>query len=167
MHKTWYYKRRDWQYARFEPIEVIDIQIHRDSTGNLSFPMKMKYKNLGKMDSHDAVIYSDGQCTFDMCFHNIPPEKEFPTVKHWKAVKDYKLVLGMNKHEVQLVWGMPTDINTTKGNWGVHEQWVFVSTFGGRTRYAYFNVSSTKLNQKRVSRLSNTLTTCIDGFLGK
>lgn len=138
MRKTWYYKRRDWQYARFEPIEVIDIQVHRDSTGNVSFPMKLKYKSLDKMDSHNAVIYSDGQCTFDMCFHNIPPEKEFPTVRHWKAVKNYKLVLGMNKQEVQLVWGIPADINTSKGSWGVHEQWVYPSLFGGRSRYVYF-----------------------------
>ena len=138
MHKIWYYKRRDWQYARFEPIEVIDIQIHRDSTGNISYPMKLKYKSSGRLDSHNAVIHSDGQCTFDMCFHNIPPEKEFPNVKHWKAVKDYKLVLGMNKQEVQLVWGIPADINTSKGSWGVHEQWVYPSLFGGRSRYVYF-----------------------------
>ena len=138
MHKTWYYSLREWQYIRFEPIEVIDIQVHRNSTGNVSFPMKLKYKNTGELASHDAVIFSDGKCTFDMCFHNIPPEKEYPTVKHWKAIKDLKLVLGMNKQEVQLVWGIPADINTSKGSWGVHEQWVYPSLFGGRSRYLYF-----------------------------
>lgn len=138
MHKTWYYSLREWQYIRFEPIAVIDIQVHRDSTGNVSFPMKLKYKNTGEVVSHNAVIFSDGKCTFDMCFHNIPPEKEYPTVKHWKAIKDLKLVLGMNKQEVQLVWGIPADINTSKGSWGVHEQWVYPSLFGGRSRYLYF-----------------------------
>ena len=138
MHKTWYYSLREWQYIRFEPIEVIDIQVHRNSTGNVSFPMKLKYKNTGELASHDAVIFSDGKCTFDMCFHNIPPEKEYPTVKHWKAIKDLKLVLGMNKQEAQLVWGIPADINTSKGSWGIHEQWVYPSLFGGRSRYLYF-----------------------------
>lgn len=138
MHKTWYYRRGDFQYQRFKPIEVIDIQVRRDSTGHISFPMKLKYKGSDYVVSHYAVIFDDGQCTFDMAFHNIPPEKEYPTVRHWKAIKEYKLVLGMNKQEVQLVWGYPTDINTSKGSWGVHEQWVYPSSFGGRSRYVYF-----------------------------
>lgn len=138
MHKTWYYRKRDWQYPRFEPTEVVDIQIHRDSTGYVSFPMTLKYKYTDKLDSHNAVIFSDGTCTFDLGFHNLPPEKEYPTVRHWKAVKAYKVVLGMNHLEVELAWGIPDDINTTKGSWGVHEQWVYTSLFGGHNRYVYF-----------------------------
>ena len=122
--------------AIFKPIEILDIQVHRDSTGHRYFPMKLLYKGSDYVVSHDAVIFNDGQCTFDMAFHNIPPEKEFPTVRHWKEVKQYKLVLGMNKQEVQLIRGIPTKINTSKGRWGVHEQWVYTSKFG--THYVYF-----------------------------
>lgn len=136
MHKTWYYRRGDWQYQRFKPIEVIDIQVERNSEGYQHFPMKLLYKGSDYVVSHNAIILDDGQCTFDMAFHNIPPEKEFPTVKHWKEVKVYKLVLGMNKQEVELVKGMPTKINKTKGRWGVHEQWVYSNSFG--THYVYF-----------------------------
>ena len=136
MNKTWYYRRGDWQYQRFKPIEVIDIQQKEIYGGRRSFSMKLLYKGTDYEVDYVAYIGDDGQCSFDEHFHNIPPEKEFPTVKHWNAVKKYKIVIGMNKQEVKLVWGIPTKINTSKGKWGVHEQWVYSSQFG--THYAYF-----------------------------
>lgn len=142
MHKTWYYRYYSGasEYRRFEPIEVTGIKIHCDSIEKrISFPMKLRYKNTNEVDSFDAVIYDDGNCSFEECFHNIPPQKEYPNVRHWKAVKNYQLVLGMNHEEVELVWGYPDDINTTKGRWGVHEQWVYYSKFGLHTRYLYFD----------------------------
>lgn len=101
MRKTWYYTDRDGEYQRFEPIEVVDIKFYRDPTyGNLSFPIKLRYKGTDRYDTYDAVIFSDGECTFESAFHDIPPAKEYPTVRHWTTVKNYELVLGMNKDEV-------------------------------------------------------------------
>lgn len=141
LHKTWYYRTGgDGGYRRFEPIEVIDIQSYRDPTyGNHYFPMKLRYKRTNEVVSFDAIILDDNECTFDVGFTNVPPEKEFPTVRHWKAVKNYEIVLGMNKVEVELVWGYPDDINTSEGRWGVHEQWVYYSKIGGHPRYLYFD----------------------------
>lgn len=45
------------------------------------------------------------------------------------AIKQEKIVLGMTRDEAKLSWGEPKDINRTVGSWGVHEQWVYGSTY--------------------------------------
>lgn len=152
MHKTWYYKynRDALEYECFVPIEVIDIQIQRISVNEVHFPMKLKYKRTNKIVSFDATIFHDGTCDFDMAFHNIPPEKEFPKVRHWNAIKNREIVLGLNKEEVELIWGYPDDVYTSRGRWGVHEQWAYYSQFGLHTRYVYFDNGKVTAIQRNV-----------------
>lgn len=138
MHKTWYSRPSVTLYERFEPIEVVDIKVHRNSPTEVYFPIALRYKGTNKRDSIDAVFYDDGHCSFDDAFYTTPPRKEYPTVTHWQAVKNYDLVLGMNKQEAMLVWGSPDDVYTTRSRWGVLEQWVYYSNFGGHTRFLYF-----------------------------
>lgn len=138
MHKIWYTRPFITLFERFEPMVVVDIQVHRESPTEVYFTIKLRYKRTHKVDSLDAVIYHDGRCSFDDVFYTTPPNIEYPTVRHWRAVKNYDLLLGMNKQEVKLIWGSPDDIYTTKGRWGVIEQWVYYSKFGGHTRFAYF-----------------------------
>ncbi len=45
------------------------------------------------------------------------------------AIKHEEVVLGMTRDEAKLSWGEPKDINRTVGPWGVHEQWVYGSTY--------------------------------------
>ena len=33
--------------------------------------------------------------------------------------------IGWSKEMCKESWGNPNDINTTRGSWGVHEQWVY------------------------------------------
>jgi len=35
----------------------------------------------------------------------------------------------MTKEQVLASWGKPEDINRSVGRWGVHEQWIYDSTY--------------------------------------
>ena len=39
------------------------------------------------------------------------------------------VALGMNREQVKASRGNPRDINRTVGSWGVHEQWVYASSY--------------------------------------
>jgi hypothetical protein len=50
--------------------------------------------------------------------------------KKWgKIVGEKEIMIGMTKEMVLDSWGRPNDINRTVGSWGVHEQWVYSSSY--------------------------------------
>jgi hypothetical protein len=49
------------------------------------------------------------------------------------AIMNQKALIGMTREQAKLSWGIPNDINVTRGSWGVHEQWVY-----GNSSYLYF-----------------------------
>ena len=49
--------------------------------------------------------------------------------KYGPLVEQNKIKIGMTKEMVEDSWGKPDDINRTVGSWGVHEQWVYGSTY--------------------------------------
>ena len=63
------------------------------------------------------------------------PEKAFPRIpkSDWNLIRQGRIRIGMSKDACRLSWGEPDDINTSRGRWGVHEQWVY-----SRNRYVYF-----------------------------
>ena len=63
------------------------------------------------------------------------PEKAFPQIpkSDWNLIRQGRIRIGMSKDACKLSWGEPDDINTSRGRWGVHEQWVYP-----RNRYVYF-----------------------------
>lgn len=63
------------------------------------------------------------------------PEKAFPRIpkSDWNLIRQGRIRIGMSKDACKLSWGEPDDINTSRGSWGVHEQWVYP-----RNKYVYF-----------------------------
>ena len=63
------------------------------------------------------------------------PEKAFPRIpkSDWNLIRQGRIRVGMSKDACTLSWGEPDDINTTRGSWEVHEQWVYP-----RNKYVYF-----------------------------
>lgn len=57
--------------------------------------------------------------------------KKYGTV-FGNKVAEGNIKIGMNKNMVRDAWGSPDHINTTRGKYGTHEQWVYGS------RYLYF-----------------------------
>lgn len=47
----------------------------------------------------------------------------------WKLILDSKLSLGMTQEMVEIAWGKPKDINRSIYSDGIHEQWVYYSTY--------------------------------------
>ena len=45
------------------------------------------------------------------------------------AVLRGRLVMGMTRDGVYASWGPPGDVNRSVGSWGVHEQWVYGSSY--------------------------------------
>jgi len=54
--------------------------------------------------------------------------KKWPTGIE-EAVINKKVLLGMTDEQVQMAWGKPRSINRSVGAWGVHEQWMYGSTY--------------------------------------
>ena len=46
-----------------------------------------------------------------------------------KLILEGKVKIGMTKAMCTEAWGHPYDINKTIGSWGVHEQWVYGSSY--------------------------------------
>jgi len=44
---------------------------------------------------------------------------------NWNLVTKGKVKIGWDKKLCKLSWGEPEKINTTKGSFGTHEQWVY------------------------------------------
>ena len=42
-----------------------------------------------------------------------------------KLIIERRVKLGWSEEMCRESWGSPSDINTTTGSWGVHEQWVY------------------------------------------
>ena len=55
-----------------------------------------------------------------------------PQVKN--AILNGDVLIGMNQDQVVASRGRPYKINKTTGSFGIHEQWVMVTTYGGITR---------------------------------
>lgn len=52
-----------------------------------------------------------------------------------EKVMNRRIWIGMTRSMAKDVLGSPDDINTTRGSWGIHQQWVYNS---GRYKYLYF-----------------------------
>ena len=59
-----------------------------------------------------------------------------------QKIYDNPIKLGLTKKEVILLWGGPDKINRSVGNYGIHEQWIYMlnseSRLNRETRYLYF-----------------------------
>ena len=45
--------------------------------------------------------------------------------RNGQLIFEGKVRIGFSKAMCKAAWGEPEDINTTRGSWGVHEQWVY------------------------------------------
>lgn len=56
------------------------------------------------------------------------------------AIRDRRLLIGMNEEQVLLIKGAPYEINRSIGSWGTHEQWIYRGKHeqNERTVYLYF-----------------------------
>lgn len=110
------------------PVKIV----FRDSRGreyyyNVAFSLVN-----GNKTYTSGMIYSDGM--FDEAFSFNNPKlkyKNIPT-SQWCLIQEGKVIIGMSKEACRLSWGAPKGINTTTGEFGVQEQWVYGD------RYLYF-----------------------------
>lgn len=59
-------------------------------------------------------------------------EQELTKTYGTKIAKDLmlgRIWIGMSSEMARLSWGRPKDINRSVGTWGVHEQWVYSSSY--------------------------------------
>ena len=45
------------------------------------------------------------------------------------AAIERRVLIGMTAEQATLAWGKPNRVNRTVGSWGVHEQWIYGSTY--------------------------------------
>ena len=55
--------------------------------------------------------------------------RKYGKSRFFRSILDEQIRIGMSKEMVADSWGEPQDINRTVGEWGVHEQWVYGSSY--------------------------------------
>lgn len=95
-----------------------------------------KYSIQTNLSLTNALTLEDEDNIFIDYYKFSDPEKAFPRIpkSDWNLIRQGKIRMGMSKDACNLSWGEPDDINTSKGSWGAHEQWVYPNN-----RYVYFD----------------------------
>ena len=94
-----------------------------------------KHSIMANLSLTNALTLEDEDNLFIDHYKFSDPEKAFPRIpkSDWNLIRQGRIRIGMSKDACKLSWGEPDDINTSRGRWGVHEQWVY-----SRNRYVYF-----------------------------
>lgn len=94
-----------------------------------------KHSIMANLSLTNALTLEDEVNLFIDHYKFSDPEKAFPKIpkSDWNLIRQGKIRIGMSKDACTLSWGEPDDINTSRGSWGVHEQWVYP-----RNKYVYF-----------------------------
>lgn len=122
--RVWYYiSRESSQLERFESYKIAKIVpkdtkkwyiIEFENTKNSNKHIINTYLN----ENHQ-LSFLDNKCSKENF------KKKYPKVRHWNAIKEHSVKIGMLKIEVELSWGKPNKKNISEGIWGIHEQWVY------------------------------------------
>jgi hypothetical protein len=77
------------------------------------------------------LVKKDNGETGYLAYEQLTPKNEIGkfSKRIQRLIKDGKIFIGMTKEQVVLSWGEPDDINKSVGPWGVHEQWVYNSSY--------------------------------------
>ena len=94
-----------------------------------------KHSIMANLSLTNALTLEDEDNLFIDHYKFSDPEKAFPRIpkSDWNLIRQGRIRIGMSKDACKLSWGEPDDINTSRGRWGVHEQWIY-----SRNRYVYF-----------------------------
>lgn len=129
---------RDTRFP-YSPLTIIGVEIGKstkyqheilviDSQGE-------KHSLQANLSLTNALTLEDEDNLFIDHYKFSDPEKAFPRIpkSDWNLIRQGRVRIGMSKDACKLSWGEPDDIHTSRGRWGVHEQWVY-----SRNRYVYF-----------------------------
>lgn len=126
------------QWERFSKVTVTDIQ--PDNTG--SFVVNFKTA-AGKKVSSESMTASNVVDLFEdgASFLNYDPYKKYTwSTATWKLVKSEDVAIGMNKDQVILSWGSPSNKSVLASNGNTIETWLYsglktVSFVNGVVKY--------------------------------
>ena len=104
--------------------DIEDTELYLDKPG--------EYIGLGLMGASVIVSYIDGVITAskrNRQYVDVKPRGEALLAERQRELDEKEaqktLYLGMSRYELIDRWGRPTDINTSVGSWGTHEQFIY------------------------------------------
>lgn len=135
--KVWGTRDTRFPYA---PLTIIGVGIGKSTKYQheilVSDSHGEKHSIQANLSLTNALTLEDEDNLFIDHYKFSDPEKAFPRIpkSDWNLIRQGRIRIGMSKDACRLSWGEPDDINTSRGRWGVHEQWVY-----SRNRYVYFD----------------------------
>ena len=114
---------------RLSPYKIKNIGVGTDSE-----PVKIILENPEGNDFFYTVFLSGTNTSkismarpFSYYFYFSNPKDQYPNMSqvNWNLVTKGKVKIGWDKKLCKLSWGEPEKINTTKGSFGTHVQWVY------------------------------------------
>lgn len=99
-------------------IEPVKILLENPEGENFFYEMYLSKTNTPKISMAKS---------FESYFYLSNPKNKYPNIStnNWNLIMKGKVRIGWNKILCELSWGKPEKINTTRGNFGIHEQWVY------------------------------------------
>ena len=131
---VWLLERNHSDLPFLSRYKVVEVQLVREE---VSFATTDSIDNVMVILRNDSGRrFSEASQTIKEKYSLRSPSKLHPTwsKKVWDAIANNDVFVGMNKEQVRMSWGEPSDINSTTSKHASSEQWVF-----GSGSYLYFD----------------------------
>jgi hypothetical protein len=118
--------------SKYDSLNNLSIKLS-DSSG---IKLAKKISDLGKykdsLDLTRSLFQEKEQVILTMISEgnkNKELEIKYKKSKFKDTILNHQIKIGMTKDMIIDSWGKPEEINRTVGSWGVHEQWIYGSTY--------------------------------------
>ncbi len=133
-------QREDIDYLMSNATSLEDFEYHRYPSQTETIASKISKKYSGYPMASD--MFNDARRQWYVKTYPDISDEVRECILKSKSSHDHKLKIGMLKGHVVAAIGLPDDVNSSIGSWGVREQWVYGGMIGNRyfpVKYFYFS----------------------------
>lgn len=140
-----FYSYADYDFNRFEPVEVVDINPYQNRDSDYPIWLKIKAKN--GLEGFVRFNGDEGRVGIQDHYYTSEPLPRLWGKERIAQIIQREIELGMTDRQVRLSIGNPHELNHTSSRHGVAEQWVYGAEMGERVYYQFSNGKLMFINQ--------------------
>ena len=130
-----FYTFSDYNFARFEPVKVIDVFSFQNI--DYDYPIWFTVKTIIGDEAFVRYNGAEGRIGIQDHYYTSEPLPSFWGKITIRKVLDKKIELGMTDRQVRISIGNPDEINSTSSRHGIGEQWIYRDVNGKDIFYQF------------------------------
>ena len=130
-----FYTFSDYNFARFEPVKVIDVFSFQNI--DYDYPIWLTVKTIIGDEAFVRYNGAEGRIGIQDHYYTSEPLPSFWGKITIRKVLDKKIELGMTDRQVRISIGNPDEINSTSSRHGIGEQWIYRDVNGKDIFYQF------------------------------